>query len=297
MKSQIADIQEPAPRGLIPFRAVLSAPLSRTLSLKRMVFVISPALILCSVCWELQLAAQQQTAVVGLTVCRAAEDSDFGGSLVPGLQAGTQVYLRIGAEKNAILRVAETDSPTVKLSDSAGKELEIDESFNFAFFSQVSEDKKSIIVPLLSKSLPSAGADSLTIKGNIEIVIASDLKTETVDVKLESGEKIKLGGVEAVIKSVEAGFSGDSQSIELESKSAFDQLESLAFIGADGQEITSSSMGGGSFGFGDSVIYSKSMQIEGTAANVKKIRVKFFAKTESAKIELNSKVDLSLGGR
>ena len=81
--------------------------------------------------------------------------------------------------------------------------------------------------------------------------------------------------------------------MELSCKNSFDSIAKVEFLDSKGSAIENSEGGSGSFGFGDDVTYSKSWQIASDAKTVK-VRISYYAKTESVKLPCSLKFGLRL---
>lgn len=238
--------------------------------------------------------AQDKPAVVGFSIAKKDAASEYDQSYVPGTQAGVQIYLRISLPKNTILKV-DGENTSLKVTDSASKELAGNENSDVSFFASIADDKHSAIVPVQCTDLPSAGATSLTVSGTAALSCGADPKSETVAIAIKEGGELKLGPVTASITGIEDGFEPETKRINLEGKTSFDTFESIVFLDKKGNEVETSSAGGGSFGFGGDMTYSKSYQIKGDTADIASAKISYFQKIDSVKVPIDVKFGLDLG--
>jgi hypothetical protein len=237
--------------------------------------------------------AQEQASIVGLSLAKKDPASDFGQSLIPGSPVGTQIYLRILLPERTILKV-NAEATKFKVVDSADKPLALNEDSNISFFATISDDRHAVIVPVQSADLPPSDATSLTITGDVTCDCGANPTTETGNVKLVSDGEVKLGPVTAKIAQVAEGFEPESQRLDFESKTSFDQIQTLVFIDDRGKEIETSAAGGGSFGFSGDMTYSKSFQFKGKAESIAKAKVTYFQKIVAVKVPVKAKFGLGL---
>jgi hypothetical protein len=234
--------------------------------------------------------SQDKPEVVGFSVAKKDAGSDYGQSYVPGTDAGLQIYLRVSLPKNTILKV-DGDKTSLKVKDSANKELATDDNF-MSFKASIGDDKHSAVVPIQCTDFPSAGSTSLTVFGEATLSCGADEKTETVSVTIKEGNELKLGPVTAKVTQIGDGFQPDRKSVELESKVSFDQIESLVFLDATGKEIETSP--GASFSSGN-ISYSQGFQFAGNPSDIAKAKISYFQKIESVKVPVDVKFGMDLG--
>ena len=238
--------------------------------------------------------SQGKPEVVGFSVAKKDSGNEYGQSYIPGTKAGLQIYIRVSLPKNTILKV-DGEKTSLKVKDSSDKELAADEGSDVSFFASIADDKHSAVLPVQCTDLPTAGATSLTVSGEATLNCGADAKSETVNVTLSVGDELKLGPVTAKVTQIADGFDADTKRLELESKDSFDQLESLVFLDTKGKEIETSASGGGSFGFGGDMTYSKSYQFKGNPADIAKAKISYFQKIDAVKVPVEIKFGMDLG--
>jgi len=241
-----------------------------------------------------QDAAKYNVEVAGLSICRKDAASEFGQGMVPGLQVGTQVYVHIANKDAFILKVAGDGKTSVTMKDSTGKTLAADENYDFAFFANVAEDNRSVTIPLVASDLPGADATHIDLKGTVALSCGVDATTETSDVSLAVDTQINLGPVTAKVTRVEEGFDADSYNFGLESDQPFDAIQSIALVDASGKEIPCESAGSSSFGFGDSMTYSRDYRFTGQPSAVTKLKVTYFQRVVTEAVPIEFQVGLGL---
>ncbi len=238
--------------------------------------------------------AQEKPSIVGISVARKDPANEFGQSLVPGLQAGTQIYLRIGLAGKTILKI-DGEATKIKIVDSSNQAMTMSEDANFSFFSSISDDRHSVIVPIQSSDIPSTSVTSLSVTGEVTCSCGAEPKTETVAVKLVAEGEVKLGPLTAKITEVSDGFEPESKRVNLESKTSFDQIEGLVFVDDKGKEVETSGAGGGSGSFGGDTTYSKSFEFKAAPEKIAKAKITYFQKIEAVKVPVDLKFGFDLG--
>ncbi len=254
----------------------------------------------CGMAWAVGLSsitnclAQEKPSVVGFSVAKKDPANEYGQSLVPGIQAGTQIHLRIVLKEKSILKI-DGDATKFKVVDSSNKALELSENSNIAFFASISDDRHAVIVPIQLSDVPPTGTTSLAVTGEVTCSCGAEPKTESVVVKLVADEEVKLGPVTAKITEVTDGFEPDSKRVSLESNTSFDQIESLVFIDDKGKEVETSGAGGGSGSFGGDTTYSKSFVFKAAPEKIAKAKITYFQKIEAVKVPVEVKFGFDLG--
>jgi hypothetical protein len=203
--------------------------------------------------------------------------------------------LRIENKGAQMLKVVGDGKTEIAIKDSVGKTLKVDENHNVAFFSQMAEDGHSVIVPIAAEEVPSKDATHLHLQGNVIISCGADAKTEAYDVALKTDSEIQLGPVSAKVTNVGEGFEADSSSVTLESKQAFDQIQSIAVVDAKGKEIPCEVGSTSSFGFGGDMTHSRDFRFAAKAEDIAKVKVTYFQETSAITVPVDVKVGLGLG--
>jgi hypothetical protein len=238
--------------------------------------------------------SKSELQVVGLTIAAADPASEYGQSLLPGTQPGTQVYVRVALPEQYILELAEKGH-AIELSDQSGKALPASDSPNFGFYATVSEDHHAVVMPISSSGVPPTGTEHLVVKGEVAVMCGSELTESEVDVKLAESEMIELGSTSAKITSIGTGFEENTASVDLESKSPFNAIKELRFVDAGGKEHVAQPRGSGRFGFGGDVTYSQSYEFGAAAEDIKSVKLSYFKDIVTVKVPLDLKVGLGLG--
>lgn len=230
--------------------------------------------------------------VAGFGISKKDPKSEFGQGLSQMRSPGLEVDLYFVAPGTTVLSLdAEQSKAVLKAND--GTELPLTEQFDGLFDISIREEADRGIISFKTEELPPKKTTSLTIDGTFVLTVGKDLKTVDADVKLMEGATVKLGPVEATVDSVGEAF-GDpyKQTFQLSSKKPFDSIKSVEFIDAKGEVIESADGGSGSFGFNGDYTYNKSWQLATDAKSVK-MRISYFAKTDTLKVP--AKLEFGLG--
>ncbi len=248
-----------------------------------------------------KIVAQETTAkleIIGIAVTMADPANEYGGSAVPGRMPGTEITLRASNDKMFVVGIVDDGDDASKLSifDDSGKELESEGyAGGLAFRSSISEDGHSVSLPVTASAVPSDGTTRLHVRGTLVLVSASDEKTEDSVFEVAEGTEVKLGTISAKISELEEDPYGEpGLNISFESNKSFDTIAELTFLDESGQQLESSSSGGGSYGFNDQMTYQKNFTIKAKPKKMT-VRVRYFEKTEHVKIDVDLPVTLGLG--
>lgn len=243
---------------------------------------------------ETAIAFQEiEVSVVGLSIAKKDSKSKYGGSMIPGAQSGTIVYLSAHLPGKTVIKIKHNEKKEFDITDSTGKTLPY-AGLNFGFMANISDDGKTIQVPIASKELPAKGADSIQIKGIIDLICGVEPKTEVVEVEIATGKKMKLGGIEFEVTSIQDSYKGaDGQMFELQSSTSPDQIQSIKAILADGKRMELQPRGSSEFGFGNRTTFGRNYDVECKVADIKKLEISYFQSVET--VELPLEVNVRLG--
>ena len=231
-------------------------------------------------------------SVVGLAITKEDPESEYGESMVPGLQAGTTVYVRVQLPKRTVIKITQSKDTPLSIKDSTGKTLP-DSGSDFGFMSSISDDGKTVLVPVSANTVPAEGAKSITISGTVTLICGADPKTEEVAVEIASGKKVELAGIEFEISDIQDSFMlDDGQMFELQSKTSPSQIKSIKAILANGKRVEVSPSGSSEFGFGDDITFGRSYDVPCKVASIKKLEVTFFENVEEVNVPMDLSVEL-----
>ena len=153
------------------------------------------------------LAQESKTTVkaVGLSITLPDPDNEFGQSFVLGRSAGVEITLMVEDKNLFFISVVDEGNDKTELKISVnGKPLENKQDFSrIGFMSNISPDGHRITLPVNASEIPPAGTNELEVNGTIGVMVGSDSKKEKVTFKPAVDEKVKLGGIETKIASVE----------------------------------------------------------------------------------------------
>ncbi len=226
-------------------------------------------------------SADPKVEVVGFSVAKKDEKSKYGGSAAVGLTTGTKVYVKITMKDLSIVSVAEKEVPVI--IDGSGKELneKSPRFLSLKYAAQISEDKKSVTVPVSGKVVPSSNSQKMSLKGKFQINCGSTTKEETVTGELKTEGEFKLAGIESKIQRLEKGFKDNTTRVTFRAKTSFDAIKEIHAVDADGKKVAGRTAGSGSFGFRDKKTYDQSYEFELKQDQIKKFHVVYFDKIET----------------
>jgi hypothetical protein len=244
------------------------------------------------------LAQDSKTTVkaVGLSITLPDPDNEFGQSFVMGRAAGVEVTLMVEDKNLFFLAVVDEGKDKTELKISVdGKPLENKQDFSrIGFMSNISPDGHRVTLPVNASEIPPAGTKELEVSGTIGIMVGSDSKKEKVSFKPVVDEKVKLGGIETKIASVEEqNFGEPTTVITFESQKSLDTIQSIKFLDEAGKEIQSSSGGSSSFGFGGQTTYSRAYQIAGSPKTLS-AEIAYFGSNKTIKVPVDCRLDLGI---
>ena len=228
-------------------------------------------------------------SVNGFTIAKPEANDDTGSNMAMGTAAGTTVYVVVKLPERNIIKIADFSAgPTLK--DSAGNSMRTDSSI---FMSNISDDGKSVVLPISSEDLPAKGSSSIEVGGKAKLICGADPKTEEVDVKLTKGEKLTLAGIEFTVQEIGKSFmKRNAEMIELQSKKSPASISSISAVLENGKEVEIFSSGGTELNSGMDIRFGRSYHIPGKVADVKKLKVTFFKNTEEVEVPLELKFGL-----
>ncbi len=231
--------------------------------------------------------------IAAVSVAKANPKSQFGEGLSRYRSPGVEVDLFFALPGETVLSINGKETKVVLSSDDGG-ELELQDRFEGPFELHIDEEKASGVIQFRSETPPGKKTTRLTVKGNFAVTVGRDSKTDDVDLKIEKGEKLKLGPINAEVSEIGEGYGDEfKQVVELSSKQPFDAIAKVEFLDAKGKVILSENAGSSSYGFNDEMTYSRSWQLASDAKMIK-VRVTYFQKTESVKLPANLEFGLGL---
>jgi hypothetical protein len=239
-------------------------------------------------------ADEAKVRVVGLSIAEADPDSKFGQSMVPGLQAGTQVHVMISELGKHILGIDEDASSIKTMADDKGNALKPKATGLLGPFPKISPDARRLVIEARSKDVPAEGGKQIHIAGQIAVQVGSDEKTKLVEMPLKAEAKVELGPVKATVSEVADARWGQSKvAVTLKSPSPLRAIKELTFLDADGKKIEHSQMSSGASGWGGKKTYTVTY---GLAKKVDSVSVKvvWFTRTDTITVPLDLNVSVGL---
>ncbi|HEY8180927.1 MAG TPA: hypothetical protein VII32_01715, partial [Thermoanaerobaculia bacterium] len=203
---------------------------------------------------------------------------------------GTAVGLAIEVpEGNAIIDIDNHGSRLDTLTDNKGRSLL--EEGRFGPFPKISEDKSAAMVEVEARGRPSAGASSITLKGNVALTMASGSKpTRIANMRLEEGRTMKVGDTTITVKTVKAGDDSTELTFALP-RSFMNSIHAVRFFDSKGAAIESSRSGSGYMNEAAEVQYD-------VKSKVKTVAVEFdvWQNIREVKVPFNLTAGLAIGG-
>ena len=237
--------------------------------------------------------------VGGLSIARAKKDDKFGGSMVFGMQAGTNVSLYVSMPGKTIIELDRNASKLTKFTDNKGTVLAKPGSAKgfeswLGSFPHIAKDGHSCTPSVGSKKLPAAGASALSIDATLAFICGDQPETAQWDVSLTKGTPIKLGTVAAKIRKVgKPSYGKMKSSVTFSSSQSFGSIRKLVFLDSAGKEIKSRGSGNGSSTFGSKKTYSRTYDL---AKKVDKVTIKidYWGKIETVTVPVKLNVQMGL---
>lgn len=248
------------------------------------------ALPICSIPCIAQDTVKQE--VVGLSFMKVDPESDFGQAFVLGHEGGTKVYVNVSIADSKILSIKSAKKSNISLTTDSGKKLKIDPNADIGFYSNISDEGTSVVVPVAAKELPPEGTKSISVEAKVVLVMGDDLKDEQIELKLEEDAEFDFNGNKIKVAGIEDGFQEDQKMVNFETNSSLDTIQKISFVTSDGKTVEAEPAGSSSFGFDDNMTYNYNFAFEGDPSKITGAKVKFYAKTVEKEVELNHSVTL-----
>jgi hypothetical protein len=222
--------------------------------------------------------------VVGLSVAKAAEGGEFGGSLASGLLPGVGLHVQIARPGATILGVDDDASEVTSFTDDAGTDLR-GEGKGFWPFAHVAEDARSCIVQFKTDLLPAPKAREIRVQGKVALLLGADPKVaEAKDVELKAGTSFDAGLGKWLVK--EAAGDGEGLVVTIESKKPLDAVRTIEFVGPDGKVIPSEQRGSWSSSFNGEGEWAREIALE-RGAEKATVRVSWWGKVETVAVPVD----------
>lgn len=233
-----------------------------------------------------------EISVAGLSIAKEDPDSEYGGSMVPGVQSGTTIYVQAKLPSQTVIKIKRIEDKEIEIKDSTGKSL-ADSGSDFGFMADISKDGKTIRLPITSSEIPAEGATTIEVKGSVMLDCGEDSKTEEIDVEIASGQKLKIAGIDFEVTEVDDSFmEEDSQMFELQSKKSPSQIQEIKAVMASGKTVDLDPAGSSEFGFGGDMTYGRGFNVPGKAADIKKLKVTYFQSVKEVELPFEFKLGL-----
>lgn len=203
---------------------------------------------------------------------------------------GTAIGLAIEApEGSGIVDIDDRGSRLDALTDNKGRSLL--EEGRFGPFPKISEDKSAAMVEVGARGRPSAGASSITLKGNVALTMATGSNpTRIANVRLEQGRTMKVGDTTITVKTVKAGDDSTELTFALP-RSFMNSIHAVRFFDSKGAAIESSRSGSGYMNEAAEVQYD-------VKSKAKTVAVEFdvWQNVRQVKVPFNLTAGLAVGG-
>lgn len=207
------------------------------------------------------VSAQLEVSVAGLQVvgegyAPKGDDKKMGQELRAfNWNAGTKIALLVKSKGKTIIGMDEDGSKVTVFSDDKGTDFTkvkrrfSRKSVGFGF-PRLSEDGMALMAEVESSGIPQKGAQSVLLKGELLVSVASKSKLSKSKVtELKKGVKLTVG--KQSFEVTEAGkpdWGDDPWSVELKSNVSYKDFKAFKFYDAKGEEIKADRKGSGSMG-------------------------------------------------
>jgi len=238
-------------------------------------------------------AQSPQAELAGFAIAKPDGNSRFDQSMIPGYPAGLQVIVNLKAPEHHVIDVT-AENANLKLTDSEGGELKLVND-DFGFLQEIAEDANSAMVRIRSERIPASGTKFLQLSGNVVVTCGTELTSSETAFAAQVDSEVTVGNVPAKLTSLESSFMEEGAvTLEFESSEKFDFIQSLTVITKSGRDIESKPSGSSKWGFNDQMTYTQSFDVKVEPADIAKLKVSFFRKTEEVKIPCAIKFGLGL---
>jgi hypothetical protein len=249
------------------------------------------AILLCVVAASGALAQTPKISVAGIRIIGGGLGTNGSELHAFGEQhPGTAVGLAIQApEGNGIVDIDDHGSRLETLTDNKGRSLL--EEGRFGPFPKISEDKSAAMVEVEARGRPSAGASSITLKGNVALTMATGSKpTRIANMRLEQGRTMKVGDTTITVKTVKAGDDSTELTFALP-RSFMNSIHAVRFFDSKGAAIESSRSGSGYMNEAAELQYD-------VKSKAKTVAVEFdvWQNIRQVKVPFNLTAGLAIGG-
>lgn len=242
--------------------------------------------------------AKAAVSIGGLSIARPVKGDKFGRSMAFGLQAGTNVSLRVSIPGLQIIELDRDVSMLRKFTDDKGTVLaKPGKGGGFKSwlgpFAHIAEDGHSCAPSIRSAKLPVAGAARLTVDATLALVCGESPKTSKCEVALKQGAAVKLGPIDAKVSEIgKPQFGQMKAEVTFTSSRSFEAIRKLVFLDSGGKEIKSRRAGGGRTTIAGASTYSLSY---GLARKVDKVTIKVDYWGGIEKVSVPVKLNFGLG--
>lgn len=231
----------------------------------------------------------------GMKVVWKSLDKEFDGFKTYNGDEG--VYVTLFAKETEKKFVGFTKDNSKVVFKDGGKDL----GGKFGFWDKISKDGSTMKLEMQSEKLPAADATSVKVEGEVEIILASQVKTLTVDAReFKKGDKLELEhGMGCSIESYGKPKWGDNP-LQIEFKwqrktpGKVPELKEVRFYDESGELIKSSAAGTTWGGSNNNYTTTKSFGIK---KSVKKLKIEMDVWSDAETIKVPLDVKVQIGGK
>lgn len=233
-----------------------------------------------------------RVTVAGMSIAKEDPKSEYGGSMVPGIQPGTTIHLLVELPGRNIIKIHENKEGQLTIEDSTGKSLTPSGS-GIGFMSDISDDGQTIRLPIASADLPSRQANSIAINGYVNLTCGSDSKTDQYDVVIRKDAKMTIANIEFQVNEVKDSYLNENEEMfELQCHTSPAPIQKVEAVMKNGATIELRAAGSSRIGFGDSVTWGRSYSVAGKAADIMALKVTYFQHVEQIEVPLGVAIGL-----
>jgi hypothetical protein len=214
------------------------------------------------------------------------------------LLEGATITLMVFMPEGGIVDFKRDDSKLESVTDDKGTDLTKADKKNtwgsitgFDAWPKKSKDTKAILIDALTPAAPKEGASTIALKGKLIISVGTKTETtETKDVALGVGEKIKAGSLELEIERLGKGWGDYEFSLALKGKGRMAIIKAVQFLDENGKEIESSPSGSASYGEEFTIDYQLKKKVSKAT-----VKVECWSDLKDVEVPLDIKTGIGIG--
>ncbi len=225
--------------------------------------------------------------LAGITIAQADPQSEYGGSLVPGLQPGTTIHLIVSVPGRNVIKIHESEEGEFSIQDSTGKSL-TPSGNGIGFMSDIAEGGQSFRLPVASKDLPARQATGIKVNGHVKLTCGSDLQTDELAPEIREGTKLELAGISFMVTEVKESYMNkEDEMFAISSSISPARIQRIEATLNNGDVVELRPCGSSRFGINGEVTYSRHYSVPGKAADISGLKVTYFRNVDELEVPIN----------